>query len=72
MGPKISYFRISRLEFENNIVIFEISTLELVKNEFLSHTVNFGIGFAFSKGPRSTFFQGLGSGPGQLHKVCRN
>ena len=31
------------------IVIFEISTLEFVKNESLTHTVNFGVGSAFSK-----------------------
>ena len=47
------------LEFENNIVIFEISTLEFLNNESLIHTVNFGIGSAFS--------QGLGP----LYKVCR-
>ena len=43
-----------------NIVIFEISTLKFVKNESLTHTVNFGIGSAFSEGP----------GPGPLCKVC--
>ena len=32
------------------IVIFQISALEFVKNEFLAKTVNFGMGFAFSKG----------------------
>ena len=47
------------LEFENNIVIFEISTLEFLNNEFLIHTVNFGIGSAFSQDP------------GPLYKVCR-
>ena len=31
------------------IVMFEISTLEFAKNESLTHTVNFGVGFAFSK-----------------------
>ena len=36
------------LEFENNIAIFEISTLKFVKNESLTHTVNFGRGSAFS------------------------
>ena len=30
LGPKIHYFGIFGLEFENNIVIFEISTLEFV------------------------------------------
>ena len=52
---------ISELEFENNVVTFEISTLEFVKNEFLTHTMNFRIGPAFSQGP------GLGS----LYKVCQ-
>ena len=40
---------------------FEISTFKFIKNESLTHTVNFGI--------RSTFFKGLGPGPGPLHKV---
>ena len=53
---------ISVLEFENNIVIFEISTFKFIRNESLTHTVNFGIGSAFSKGP--------GPGPGLLCKVC--
>ena len=43
--------------------MFEISTLEFVKNEFLTHTVNFGIGPAFSDGP--------GPGPNLLYKVCQ-
>ena len=30
LGPKMSYLGIFRLEFENNIVIFEIATLEFV------------------------------------------
>ena len=43
------------LIFDINIVIFEISTLEFVKCEFLTHTVNFGIGSAFCKGLGSVF-----------------
>ena len=39
------------MEFENNIVIFKISTLEFLNNESLIHTVNFGIVSAFSQGP---------------------
>ena len=50
--------------------MFEISTLRFVKNEFLTHTVNFIIGFAFSQGSGSTFSQGPVSGPGPLYKVC--
>ena len=37
------YLGIFVLEFENNIVIFEINTLKFVKYESLTHTVNFGI-----------------------------
>ena len=40
-----------------------------VKNESLNHTVNFGIGSAFSKGLGSAFCKGPGSGPGLLCKV---
>ena len=32
------------------IVIFQSSTLKFVKNASLAHTVNFGIGSAFSEG----------------------
>ena len=55
-----------------NYIIFEISTLKFVKNESLTHTVNFGIGSAFSKGSGSAFFEGPGPSPGQgpLYKVC--
>ena len=34
------YLGIFGMEFENNIVTFEISTLKFVKVEFLTHTVN--------------------------------
>ena len=34
------YLGILGMEFENNIVMFEISTLKFVKIEFLTHTVN--------------------------------
>ena len=43
------------------IVIFEISTLKFVKNGSLTHTVNFDVGSAFSKGP--------GPDPSPIHKV---
>ena len=68
----MAYLCIFGLEFRKSIVIFEISTLEFVKNESLTHTMNFGIGSAFSKGPGSTFSEGLGPGPGPgpLYKVC--
>ena len=52
--------------------MFEISTFKFVKNESLTHTVNFGIkGLLFlKKGPGSAFSEGPGSGPGPLYKVC--
>ena len=59
------YFGIFWLE----IVIFEISS-NFVKVEFLTHTVHFGIGSAFSKCPGSVFSEGPGPGPGPLYKVC--
>ena len=59
-----------RLEIEKAIVISEISNLEFLKNEFLTHTVNFDIGFAFSKDLGSGFYEGPGPRPGPLYKVC--
>ena len=52
------------LEFYKATMIIEISTLEFVKNESLSHAVNFGIWSSFLKGP--------GPGLGPLYKVCLN
>ena len=43
------------LEFEKAIVMSEISTLKCLKYESLTHTVNFGIGSAFSKSPVLVF-----------------
>ena len=48
--------------------MFEISTLKFVQNESLTHTVNFGIGSAFSKGLGSAFSEGPSPGPGLLDK----
>ena len=70
MEPKIPEVGIFGLEFLKTIDIFEIRTLKFVKNESLTHTVNFGIGSAFSKGPGSTFFDDPRPGPGPLYKVC--
>ena len=39
--------------------MFQISTLEFVRNEFLTNRVNFGIGSIFSKFPDSAFTEGL-------------
>ena len=64
------YLGIFGQEFENNVVIFEISTLEFVKNGSLTHTVNFGIRSAFSKALGSAFSEGPGPGPDPLYKVC--
>ena len=71
-GIKNALLGIFGLEFEKTIVIFEISTLRFIISESLTHTVNFGIGSAFSKSPGSTFSKdpGLGPGPGPLYKVC--
>ena len=43
-----------------------------MKNESLTHTINFVIGSGFSKCPGYGFFEGPGPGPGPLYKVCRN
>ena len=64
------YLGICGLKFKKTIVIFEMSTLKFVKNESLTHTVNFGVGSAFSKVPGSAFSEGPGLGPGLLYKVC--
>ena len=45
------------LEFDKAIVISEISTLKCLKNESLTHTVNFGIGSVFSKSPVLVFLK---------------
>ena len=50
--------------------MFEMSTLKFFKSESVTHTVNFGIGPAFSKSPGSTLFEGPGPGPSLLYKVC--
>ena len=63
------YLGIFGLEFLETIVIFEIGTLRLVKNESLVHAVNFDTGSAFCKGPGSAFYEGPGPGPGTLYKV---
>ena len=63
------YLGIFRLEFQKTIVIFE--TPEFAKNESLTHTINSGIGSAFSKGLGSAFSEGPVPGSGPLYKVCR-
>ena len=66
--PSLSTFG---LEFEKDIVISEISTLEYLKKESLTHTVISGIGSAFSKGPGSGFSEGPVPGLGSLDKAWR-
>ena len=56
--------------FYKTIVVFEISTLKFAKNEFLTHTVKFGVESAFSIGPGSAFFQGPDPCLGLLFKLC--
>ena len=48
------------------MTIFEVSTWKFVKNELLTHTVNFGIASAISKGRASAFSEDPGPGPGLL------
>ena len=66
------HFSIFGLEFLRTIVLSEISKLEFVKHESLTHAMNFDIGSTFSKGLGSTFFEGPcpGPGTGPLYKVC--
>ena len=66
----MSYLGIFGLGFLEIIVIFEISALKFVKNECLTHTVNFGIGYAFCKGTGFVFSEGPGPGPCPFYKVC--
>ena len=50
------------LKFEENIVMFKIRTLKLVKYQIVTNSVNFGIVPAFSEG----------LDPGTAYKVCLN
>ena len=67
----MTYLGTFGLEFRKTIVIFEINTLEFLKNESLIHTVNFDLGSAFSKGRGSGFSEGPGLGPGPLYRACQ-
>ena len=64
------YLGIFGLYFLKTIVLFEISALKFIIIESLTHTVNFSIGSAFSKGLGSTFSEGSSPVPGPLYKVC--
>ena len=48
------------------------SAPSICQKEFLTHTMNFGIGSTFSKGPGSAFSQGSGPGLGPLYKVFQS
>ena len=53
----MSYLGTFGIEFEKIIAISEIITLEFLKNESLTHPVNFGVRSALSKGPGSGFLK---------------
>ena len=69
-GTKNALFWYFWPEFEKTIAIFEISALKFVKHNFLTHPVNFGIEFVFSKALGSTFSESSGPGQGSLYKIC--
>ena len=70
-GPKLPYSGTFGLEFEKANVISEMSTPGFLKDESLTHKVNFGIVSDFSKGLRSPFSEGSGPGSGSHCKVCQ-
>ena len=47
MGIFALQFYKNIVTFEKTFVLFEISTFKLVKDEFLTHTLNFSIGSVF-------------------------
>ena len=69
-GTENALLSIFGQEFLRTIVLFENSNLEFVKHESLTHTMNFDIGSAFSKGLGSAFSEGSVPGSGPLYKVC--
>ena len=60
----MSYLGIFGLQFQKTMVIFEISTLGFVKNEFLTHRLSFCIGSVYSKN------EGADPASARLYKVC--
>ena len=64
------YLGIFVLEFQKTTVIFEVNTPEFVKNEILTHTIDFGVRSVSSKGPRSAFSVDPGPSPGLLYNAC--
>ena len=54
------YLGIFELEFKNGMSCLKSAPSYLSKDEFLSHTLNFGIGSTFSKCPGPTFSEGRG------------
>ena len=47
-GTKIAFFGYFWARILKTIVIFDISNLKFVKNEFLTHTLSFSVGSAVS------------------------
>ena len=67
---QVFFFDIFSKKTRTLMPLREISILEFLKNEFLTHTVSFGIGSAFPKCPGSTVSEDTGQSPGPLYKVC--
>ena len=68
-GTKIALFGFFWTgNWKKTLAIFEISTLEFIKTQFLTITVNFGLGSTFSKSRGSISSEGPGSG--LLYNVC--
>ena len=62
-GTKSALFGYFWAGILKTIVIFEIGTLKFVKNKSLTHTVNFGIRSAFSKGRGLVYSDSPGPSP---------
>ena len=60
-GTKISYLGVFRMQFYKFFVVFEITTLEFVQNEFVTRV-------HFSEGPGSAFSEAPDLGPGRYYK----
>ena len=64
-----SCFGVFGIKFKKTaIAIIEIGSLEFIKSEFLTNTLNLGKGPSFSKGPSSTFSEDPDLGPAPLYK----
>ena len=70
LGPNVPYLGIFCQNFKKLLSYLKSAPSKLVKNESLTHAVNFDIRSAFSKGSGSAFSEGSGPDPGLLYKVC--